>query len=462
MNEDYAAIDGQQHGGSRAMRLPEAKIKDAILHPDSAIRQRAANYFSESSVHDSSVMSLVVRAVETYGKQDAYTLLGRARDLPQTEESIAWVIEQLNDEKADQYENYTYNLSMILTHADPAILLTQESAILEAHHFDPNLRTAFTERLQMLSWDEATCWRRLEEFCEAGKDKQYANEIELAHAHRIVEALARYGDECEAKVRGLLSETVEDYSHHPMKWLEPLVVQLAGQAHLDSAIPLIVSKLLDEDDDLLDEACAEALIAIGTPAVLEAVAEAFPTAQRSFRLFATGPLEQIHCDLAVEKCLHLFEQEKDGTIRRILAEALLSQFAFEGIETARRILLGQPLDFEHRGLRNCLVETCTIMGETFPEFDEWRTAEKVEMEEHWKRIDELGNDPAGLLLYALEKLTGKKSAAVPKAKTMITQTPRSDLLVKPAQRQRVGRNDPCPCQSGKKFKHCCMRKQGGM
>lgn len=25
--------------------------------------------------------------------------------------------------------------------------------------------------------------------------------------------------------------------------------------------------------------------------------------------------------------------------------------------------------------------------------------------------------------------------------------------------QRVGRNDPCPCGSGKKFKHCCIRKQ---
>ncbi len=25
--------------------------------------------------------------------------------------------------------------------------------------------------------------------------------------------------------------------------------------------------------------------------------------------------------------------------------------------------------------------------------------------------------------------------------------------------ERVGRNDPCPCGSGKKFKNCCMRKQ---
>jgi preprotein translocase subunit SecA len=28
--------------------------------------------------------------------------------------------------------------------------------------------------------------------------------------------------------------------------------------------------------------------------------------------------------------------------------------------------------------------------------------------------------------------------------------------------QRVGRNDPCPCGSGKKFKHCCMRKGSGV
>ncbi len=27
--------------------------------------------------------------------------------------------------------------------------------------------------------------------------------------------------------------------------------------------------------------------------------------------------------------------------------------------------------------------------------------------------------------------------------------------------ERVGRNDPCPCGSGKKFKNCHMRKGGG-
>ena len=74
-----------------------------------------------------------------------------------------------------------------------------------------------------------------------------------------------------------------------MKWLEPMVVRLAGQAHLETTIPLIVAKLHEDGGDLLNEECAEALTRIGTPAVLQAVAEAFPTAEQHFRLYASQP-----------------------------------------------------------------------------------------------------------------------------------------------------------------------------
>ena len=35
-----------------------------------------------------------------------------------------------------------------------------------------------------------------------------------------------------------------------------------------------------------------------------------------------------------------------------------------------------------------------------------------------------------------------------------------DTKLDPIRRRgpRVGRNDPCPCNSGKKYKNCCMRK----
>jgi hypothetical protein len=416
------------------------------------------SYFAKSFSTDTSLMPLVMKAVETYGRQnDPYRLIGASRELPQTEGTIAWVIDELNAEPTATFENYAYNLSMVLTDADPALLLPRESAILEARHFLPDLREPFAERLRMVSWDFATCWRKLEEFCEETKDEPNAGKINLGHANRVVEALARYGSESEAKVRALLSQKVTDYTHNPMMWLEPLAVRLAGQTHLDTTIPLIVAKLLEDGGDILNQECAEALTRIGTPAVLEAVAEAFPKAEQHFRISASGPLEHIHSDLAVEKCVRLLAQEKDHVIRRELAHALLCHFAPEGVEAARLLLLGRELDFEDKGLRNYLLETCTFMGERFPEYDEWLAVEKAEKEEHGRRVKELENDPRGLLLFALEKLTGEKAAAVPRAKSTFPATPRLPLPRK-AEVKKVGRNDPCPCGSGKKFKNCCMRK----
>lgn len=442
------------------MRLSENRIKEAILDSDMEIRQRAVRFFARSNSSDTSVMPLVIKAVETFGRQDAYHLIGLSRDLPQTEDTIDWIIDELNNEQSDQHENYIYNLSMVLVEADPALLLQKEASILESQHFLPPLRVPFTERLQMLSWDEATCWQELEDFCEEGKDKQYVNEVNLGYANRIVEALGRYGDECEERVHAILRENVEDFHHNPMKWLEPLAVLLSGEAQLDSTVPLLVAKLNEDGGDLLNQECAKALARIGTPHVLEAIAEAYPSAPRHFRLYATDPLEYIQSDLAVAKCLHLLRQEKDYRIRRDLAHALLSQFAQEGIEESRQLLVGREPDFENGVLRNCLLETCTIMGERFPEYDEWRAAEKTKKEEHWKRVKELEGDPAGMMLFALEKLTGKKTEP-PKAKPSVPPAPQQVLAPKSESKQRVGRNDPCPCGSGKKFKKCCMKREGG-
>ena len=106
------------------------------------------------------------------------------------------------------------------------------------------------------------------------------------------------------------------------------------------------------------------------------------------------------------------------------------------------------------------METCAIMEQRFPEYDEWRTAEKSEQEEHWKRIKEFEGNPAGLLLFALEKLTGKKTE-IPLSKPSLRLTSRRLLAPTIESKQRVGRNEPCPCGSGKKFKQCCLRKGGG-
>ena len=142
-----------------------------------------------------------------------------------------------------------------------------------------------------------------------------------------------------------------------------------------------------------------------------------------------------------------------------MAEALLYQFADEGIEAARQQLIGRELDFEGKGLRNCLLETCTLMGKEFPEYNEWLAAEKTEKADHWKRVKELEGDPAGLMRFVLDKLTGK-AAEMPIAKTSSPPTPRLAGPNTAVSKPKIGRNDSCPCGSGKKFKNCCLKHSG--
>ena len=103
------------------MRLAESKIKEAILHPDAEIRDRAVHYFANSFSQDTSIVPLVIQAVEQYGRKGAYQLVGASTELAHTDDSISWVLEELNREDANDYENYTFNLTRVLCQADPAL-----------------------------------------------------------------------------------------------------------------------------------------------------------------------------------------------------------------------------------------------------------------------------------------------------------------------------------------------------
>ena len=49
------------------MRLPEAKIRKALVHPDKLVRQEALLYFADCYSRDVEVMPKAIKAIETYG-----------------------------------------------------------------------------------------------------------------------------------------------------------------------------------------------------------------------------------------------------------------------------------------------------------------------------------------------------------------------------------------------------------
>ncbi len=471
--------------GPDAPRLSVEAVKRAILHPVACVREHAVHYFADSFTLDTSIMPLVIEALDEYGKDDAYMLVGASVPLPQTADTIDWVIRELNDDRSASYESYTYNLERILCAADPHLLAPRADDIAATAHRTPGAYDVIAERIAMLSWDADRCWRELEEHCDAYREVKYGSEARLDRARRIVEALARH-DVSESRVLELLRQEVDPHADTQMKWMEPMIVRLAGELRLETAIPLLVGKMR-LDDDVLSHECERGLTRIGGDAVIRAVVDAFAGGDRHFQLVATGVLENIHTDPAVNSILHLIRQDWDDDVGRRLRSILFSQFSPAVVEPARQWLLKCGFaDWEDRGMRNELLEMCEVLGRTFPEYEQWMRDHEAEERERLRVLEESKDDPMRGVLWAFEQLTGKKTADVIKeieekgaaqaieaavrhtardARRNVATPPslenRSNRQVRQAAgdaRRNVGRNDPCPCGSGKKYKKCCLRK----
>lgn len=416
------------------MRLAEDKIKSAILHPESVTRRRAVEYFAQSFSRDQSVMPLVVQAFQEYGWQNNKWMLGDTRKLPQSDSTIQWILAELNGEIVPHdFRRMSYFLALgkTLAAADPQLLQSFAADIAHCPGVSPETRAAIQERVSMLSWDGEKCWQALEEFCERGKKKRYLNEVNIQHADRLVEALARDGSRYHDRILELLALEVDDYRNNPMSWMEPLLVKLAGEMRFEAAIPLIVEKL-KIDADYLNEQCVEALTKIGTNEVVEAVYAPFADEEWVYRLYASGALENIHSDLCVRRCLELLAVEEDENIMIDLGMAALSHFAGEAIEPVRQLILEVEWDPEVGELQEQLVIVSELMGRHFPELDEWKEDAALLREEQ----DE------GLEKFMTEGIDFDLQEQAPESGTM----------------PKVGRNDPCPCGSGKKYKKCCLEK----
>jgi HEAT repeat protein len=430
------------------MRLPEAKIREAVVHPEKLVRQEALLYFADCYSRDAEVMPLVIRAVETYGRSQAFLRVHMIAQLAQTEATVEWAVGELHreEDRANDLDSYFPTLSRLLCNADPRLLAPRAEQILRAPGFFQELAPEFRERLRLAAWDADRCWQELERIAAGGVGKHYASDVDFGHADRVVEALARQGNKYVDRILELLGQKVEDFETDPMTWLEIFLVMLAGEMRLVRAVPLVVTKL-HECGEILSEECAEALGKIGTDAAAEAVTEGWLDADWDYRLYAVSALEKIHSDATVRRCLELLPRDKDLDIRTALADALLRQFAEEGIEPVREMVQRRAYDPMHSDLMRELVAVSTALGVTFPEHPVW----KREAEDRLATQERRSKEVLGLLRAPAEP------ALTPPAPAKERDT---YLERKPAPFLRpdkpVGRNDPCPCGSGKKFKKCCM------
>lgn len=357
------------------MRLPIEKIKQAILHPEAAVRLTALMYFAESHSADDSVMPVVIEAVEKY-PPNAFEMLRHAERLPQRPATIDWLIDQLrrpyNTESLDE-DNLRTALAMVLLGADPENLARRHKDILSAQTFPAELKGSLSDILKMEFRDWPTLWEMFEAIGQRTMRRGEATRAEHRRFHYLMRAMGRHRDQGAEPVLRLLRHQYKGYDQDLMVWLEPRLVELAGRMQLQEAVPLLLDRqgLDDEHEAVVDEV-GTALVSIGGDAVIEAVARHWPKADEYSRITLCEPLDRIHSDLAVQVGLTLLSAEENEELRSGLAFAILSQFATESIEPVRRVLLeNEDEGGDYWDLRYRLIATATIMGQTFPEYEQW-------------------------------------------------------------------------------------------
>ena len=357
------------------MRLSESTIKAAILHPEEEVRLTATRYFSGSFSQDETIMSLVVQAVQRNGTSNAFHILREAEHFLQSPATADWLISELRRDYNLQdlgNDNYRFAVALILYHARPELLSTRQDEIASLPMFPAQMRAPLQERIDVLSWGWDRGWAALEALGRDTMRRQGFTHNDARYAYRIIESLARYRETKAAAILDLLQRQYGGRNEALMGWLEPLIVSLAGAMQLESAVPLLIERLDDQNASVADESIT-ALIRIDTDVGVQAIADQWSNTDAGFRAAASDVLENIHTDLCAESCLRFFAAEKDAVTRMSLAHAVLSQFIEEGIEPVRQLVLGHD-ELTPNGLddiRYRLVAACTIMGVFFPEYERW-------------------------------------------------------------------------------------------
>ena len=440
------------------MRLTADQIKQVILHEDQDVREAAVYYFARSYSSDPGIMPLAIQAIEQNGWENAFHIYSFLDDLVQNDETVLWLIrqikQQVNANRNDEDDNeggYVHSIRSALVHADAEILKRHQSEILELVESDDDAGEAISERILFLSQSPEELWQDLLDACRPYYEEDFTNELDFAG--RIVKALARHPDYSAPQVLSILAGETDQTG----SWLELFAIDLAGDLRLKPAVPHLITILNGPNDYWSHEKCYHALSKIGGDSVVQQLADEWQGGDLDLKLSTASILENIHSDLSVQTSLNLLVGEIDVQVRCSLLHSVLSNFSDEGIDPARQLILTTPLDPDVLEVRSELLTACKLTGKTFAEFDAWQEDAKNDVEfrrkwyeEHPIALDDWYEDSDDEWEDGDEDFEDALDSDLP-------DEPLTPPITIVRQHERIGRNDPCPCGSGKKYKNCCLK-----
>jgi hypothetical protein len=370
-------------------------------------------------------MPLILKSCDQNGNDSKNRLmLVYASGFTQTAESIQEIFKRVSrgGPANDCYEKIITNCAIAF--------LEQFSA--EIKHLSPEYQRIAQQRLDFAGWTTDKLWSELFSF-SSGVAGKYVNEFDFTYGEYIIKELATRPDlSLEEIFNSLNRKFPEGYNGYDDVYLSVL----AGELRLKEAIPFLLDNVRI-DGDLICEIAVDALAKIGTEEVVREVRECFLKEPWHFRLFAQDVLGRIKLPACEEALIEILPWEEEIDIATALADCLCRLLSVKGIPMVKKFI-DEGYERSLLSLEESLYINCIINGIDMPELKKWKQA----IEEEEKRISPVDS------IFMDKKELADECGPV-SADTWIGQKP---IVSGP----KIGRNEPCPCGSGKKYKKCCM------
>lgn len=241
-------------------------------------------------------------------------------------------------------------------------------------------------------------------------------------AERMVNQLIAVGlYDADEAYRAILAEMDDDYYGD----FGLLGVYACGKLQVQKAIPLLVQLLERQDEDLLMEEVQKALAAMQSDEVVDAIAPF--VLDNAKGIYVISILKHIKTPLSERVLLEAFPKINDIEMQEFLLDALTSQLSEHAIPFIEQFI-EQDSYANVFDMGEMFYAHYITLGKLHPLLDTWRE-ESIEKN---IRLD-----------YSMNTLPNNPTNHVAFSKSA------------PVQVEKIGRNDPCVCGSGKKYKKCC-------
>jgi len=315
------------------------------------------------------------------------------------------------------------------------------------------------DRLALLELPVEQLWTRLEQISTDNQGNTYSR-LPIA-LNDIEHALASHGDAILERTINEIDRILKDPKPGYESWMPMFAVSLIGKLrHAPSVGRLfgLIEGIEDPFNDSLATEALDSLVRIGTSELLDSAEEMCSRHPKAWTDAWCLRLVELNTPAVEEFLTRQLLRMTDDSIRTSIALSLVTLCTTHppALEAIRTMVVEDRWNTTIDDPLRSLIPLCHITGWSPPELSYWKsiydTPERnAELKSRFDRLF-TGGDPAmQKTLDQLREMFMSETQSGPVAE------PVRDLPAAPFVRSapKVGRNDPCPCGSGVKYKKCC-------